>query len=82
MSISTNEKSIIPLFSLLSRCYNVHTSRVEPQVPLASFIHKTFTIYRNNCYMEVPNMKKNTISQNICKAMESYGKMIILAERF
>ena len=77
MSISTLRKSIIPLFSCVSRCYNSHTSsgyvtRAACKLIITNF-HKSVANTTKRRYFAM-----NAIKRYFAEILQEYGKILAM----
>ena len=77
MSISTLRKSIIPLFSCVSRCYNDHTSRVEAASSPCKLINAIFQIWVANI-LKRRYFAMNAIKRYFVSMMQEYGRILAM----
>ena len=81
-SISSYQKSIIPLFSLGIGCYNTHTSSAADKCFCCKIEDTNFHLRRSRpLFLGGIAMKKNA-KQLLINAMEEYGNTLILSDRF
>ena len=82
MSIFSIQKSIIPLFSSKSRCYNTHTSRATPKCKSLQVLFKenSQAVFRTT-FRRYNMSFKNSVKNYLENMLEEYGEILIRADR-
>ena len=82
MSIFPIQKSIIPLFSSKSRCYNTHTSRAALQrKSLQDLLKENSQAVFPTTFRRYNMSFKNSVKNYLENMLEEYGQILIRADR-